>query len=48
MSKVAFVGVGRMGANMARHLQLDCGHDITAVYDVNKETIKFLRNIDYA
>lgn len=37
MSKVAFVGVGRMGANMARHLQLDCGHDITAVYDVNKE-----------
>lgn len=37
MSKVAFVGVGRMGANMARHLQLDCGHDVTAVYDVNKE-----------
>ncbi len=37
MSKVAFVGVGRMGANMARHLQLDCGHDITAIYDVNKE-----------
>ena len=37
MSKIAFVGVGRMGANMARHLQLDCGHDVTAVYDVNKE-----------
>lgn len=37
MSKVAFVGVGRMGANMARHLQLDCGHEVTAVYDVNKE-----------
>jgi 3-hydroxyisobutyrate dehydrogenase len=37
MSKIAFVGIGRMGANMARHLQLDCGHDITAVYDVNKE-----------
>ena len=37
MSKIAFVGVGRMGANMARHLQLDCGHEITAVYDVNKE-----------
>ena len=36
MSKVAFVGVGRMGANMARHLQLDCGHDVTAVFDVNK------------
>lgn len=37
MSKIAFVGVGRMGANMARHLQLDCGHEVTAVYDVNKE-----------
>lgn len=37
MSKVAFVGVGRMGANMARHLQLDCGHEVTAVYDVNKQ-----------
>lgn len=36
MSKIAFVGVGRMGANMARHLQLDCGHDVTAVFDVNK------------
>ena len=37
MSKIAFVGVGRMGANMARHLKLDCGHEITAVYDLNKE-----------
>lgn len=35
--KVAFVGVGRMGANMARHLQLDCGYDVTAVYDINKD-----------
>jgi len=35
--KVAFVGVGRMGANMARHLQLDCGYDVTAVYDINKQ-----------
>lgn len=26
-----------MGANMARHLQVDCGHEVTAVYDVNKE-----------
>ena len=26
-----------MGANMARHLQIDCGHDVTAVYDINKE-----------
>ncbi len=31
--KIAFVGVGRMGANMARRLK-DCGHTITAVYDV--------------
>ena len=36
MSKtVAFVGVGRMGANMARRLK-DCGYIITAVYDVNR------------
>jgi 3-hydroxyisobutyrate dehydrogenase len=36
MSKtIAFVGVGRMGANMARRLK-DCGHTITAVYDVNR------------
>ena len=32
--KIAFVGVGRMGANMARRLK-DCGHAITAVYDVH-------------
>ena len=38
MSKetIAFVGVGRMGANMARRLK-DCGYEITAVNDVNKE-----------
>ena len=30
--KIAFVGVGRMGANMARHLK-DCGYKVTAVYD---------------
>ncbi|MDB6140748.1 MAG: glxR 1 [Verrucomicrobiaceae bacterium] len=36
MSKtVAFVGVGRMGANMARHLK-DRGYTVTAVYDVNR------------
>jgi 3-hydroxyisobutyrate dehydrogenase len=29
---IAFVGVGRMGANMARRLK-DCGYTITAVYD---------------
>jgi 3-hydroxyisobutyrate dehydrogenase len=31
---IAFVGVGRMGANMARRLN-DCGHPITAIYDVH-------------
>ena len=36
MSRIGFVGVGRMGANMARHLQIDCGHEITAVYDINQ------------
>jgi 3-hydroxyisobutyrate dehydrogenase len=30
--KIAFVGVGRMGGNMARRLK-DCGHTITAVHD---------------
>ena len=32
---IAFVGVGRMGANMARRLK-DLGYTITAVYDVNR------------
>jgi len=32
---IGFVGVGRMGANMARHLA-DCGFHVTAVYDVNR------------
>ncbi len=31
--KIAFVGVGRMGANMARRLK-DCGYAIAAVHDV--------------
>jgi 3-hydroxyisobutyrate dehydrogenase len=30
--KIAFVGVGRMGGNMARRLK-DCGYTVTAVYD---------------
>lgn len=30
---IAFVGVGRMGANMARHLS-DSGYSVTAVYDL--------------
>jgi 3-hydroxyisobutyrate dehydrogenase len=32
--KIAFVGVGRMGANMARRLK-DCGYAITAVFDAH-------------
>lgn len=32
--KIGFVGVGRMGSNMARRLK-DCGYDIAAVYDTN-------------
>ena len=31
--KIGFVGVGRMGANMARRLK-ECGYKVTAVYDV--------------
>ncbi len=34
MEKIAFVGVGRMGANMARRVK-DLGYQVTAVYDVN-------------
>lgn len=33
---IAFVGVGRMGANMARRLK-ECGFQVTAVHDVNRE-----------
>src|SRR5215831_12018275 len=35
--KIGFVGVGRMGSNMARRLK-DCGYEIVAVYDTNLET----------
>ena len=36
MSKrIGFVGVGRMGANMARHLK-DAGWEVSAVYDINQ------------
>jgi len=37
--KIAFVGVGRMGSNMARRLK-DCGYEIAAVYDVNAAAAK--------
>jgi Icc-related predicted phosphoesterase len=30
--RIAIVGIGRMGANMARRLK-DCGHSVTAVFD---------------
>lgn len=36
-TKIGFVGVGRMGANMARHLKLDCNYEVSAVYDINRE-----------
>jgi 3-hydroxyisobutyrate dehydrogenase len=35
--KIAFVGVGRMGANMARRLH-EQGFTVTAVYDVHRES----------
>ena len=39
--KIAFVGVGRMGANMARRLK-DCGYAVTAVHDVHAPTAQAL------
>ena len=35
--KVGFVGVGRMGANMARRMKA-CGYEVSAVYDIRTET----------
>lgn len=40
-SRVAFVGVGRMGANMARRLK-DLNYRVTAVYDVNSDAAESL------
>lgn len=34
-TKIGFVGVGRMGANMARRLK-DCGYPVTAIYDIDR------------
>ncbi len=34
--RIGFVGVGRMGANMARRLK-DCGYPIVAIYDVRED-----------
>jgi 3-hydroxyisobutyrate dehydrogenase len=39
--KIGFVGVGRMGANMARRLK-DVGYPVVAVYDVRTESAKTL------
>ena len=41
MAKVGFVGVGRMGANMARRLH-DRGYRITAVHDRNHDLAQTL------
>ena len=39
--KIGFVGVGRMGSNMAHRLK-DCGYKISAIYDVNREAAQSL------
>jgi len=39
--KIGFVGVGRMGANMARRLK-ECGHPVAAIYDLNAKTARDL------
>lgn len=36
-TRIGFVGVGRMGANMARHLKLDCQYEVSAIYDINRD-----------
>ena len=38
--KIGFVGVGRMGSNMARRLK-ESGYEIAAVYDVNAAAAEF-------
>ena len=37
MKTVSFIGLGRMGANMARHLN-DSGYAVASVYDIHPET----------
>src|ERR1043165_1652251 len=39
--RIGFVGVGRMGANMARRLK-EVGYPVTAVYDVRREAAEEL------
>ena len=43
--KIGFVGVGRMGANMARRLQ-ETGFTIAAVFDANTSTAQSLAQED--
>jgi 3-hydroxyisobutyrate dehydrogenase-like beta-hydroxyacid dehydrogenase len=40
-TKIGFVGLGRMGANMARRLK-DCSFTVSAVHDINAEVTKDL------
>lgn len=39
---LGFIGVGRMGANIARHLKLDAGYAIGGVYDIVPEVAESL------
>jgi 3-hydroxyisobutyrate dehydrogenase len=39
--RIGFVGVGRMGANMARRLK-DCGYPVVVVYDAHPQTAQTL------
>ncbi len=39
--KIGMVGLGRMGANMARRLK-DCGHEVVVVHDLRKEAAEEL------
>src|SRR5215213_2814304 len=39
--RIGFVGVGRMGANMARRLA-ESGYKVTALYDINKKSAQSL------
>ncbi len=41
--KIGFVGVGRMGANMARRLN-ECGCKVTAVFDLDEQAADSLAN----
>ena len=41
--KIGFVGVGRMGSNMARRLN-ECGCKVTAIFDLNEQAADSLAN----